>query len=87
MSGWSWSMTPRAARDLERLPVEARRRIVAALDRLADDPATADIRKLAGLKDTWRLRAGDYRARFRPDHQARTFVVLRIDNRSSAYRD
>ncbi len=86
-SGWRYVLTPRARRDMERVPVQMRRRIFAALGRLAADPAGADRRKMRGSDDEWRLRVGDWRVRYDIDRATRTIVVLHVAPRGRAYRD
>src|SRR5262245_23027022 len=63
-SGWTWVLTNPAERDLRRIRAEDRRRMLDALDRLAEDPRSGDIRKLAGRTGEWRLRVGELRVRF-----------------------
>jgi mRNA-degrading endonuclease RelE of RelBE toxin-antitoxin system len=57
-----------------------------ALQRLAEDPADAQLVKLKG-SDELRLRVGDWRVRLRLDIPARKVVVLRVLPRGRAYRD
>ncbi|MBI3977063.1 MAG: type II toxin-antitoxin system RelE/ParE family toxin [Chloroflexi bacterium] len=85
--GWRYVITPRAAKDLERLEPAARRRIFDALDRFVTDPSTGDRRKLQGRQSEWRLRVGDWRVRYWPDVDSRAIVVLRVLPRARAYRD
>jgi mRNA-degrading endonuclease RelE of RelBE toxin-antitoxin system len=82
---WSYRITPCARRDLERLDQPVKRRVVDALDRFVDDPFAADIRKLNPAE--WRLRVGDWPARFTFDDERRVIVVLRVLPRGRAYRN
>lgn len=77
----------RAERERDRIDRAARARILAAIERLAADPSAADIRKLAGRANEWRLRVGGYRVRFALDDQAGAIVVLHMRPRASAYRE
>ena len=86
-SAWRYILTPRAMRDMRRVPVQVRRRVFDALDRLAADPMGSGARKLRGSDDEWRIRVGDWRVRFEYDFGARTIVVLRVLPRGRAYRD
>lgn len=81
---WSYTVTPRARRDLRRLDPPVQQRIVGALDRFVQDPFSADIRKLNPAE--WRLRVGDWRVRFTFDDERRLIVVLRVLPRGRAYR-
>lgn len=52
---------PAAARQLRKLDAPARRRVLAAVELLAQDPRPTGSRKLAGGEGEWRVRTGDYR--------------------------
>jgi mRNA interferase RelE/StbE len=82
---WSYELTPPARRDLRRLDPPVQRRVLAALDRFVADPFAADIRRLNRIE--WRLRVGDWRARFSFDDERRVIVVLHVLPRGRAYRD
>ena len=69
------------------VPVEMRRRILAAVDQLARDPRSADRRKLSGRVGEWRLRVGGWRVLYGFDAERQTIVVLRVLPRHRAYRD
>ncbi len=85
-AGWRYILLPRAQHDIERAPPQMRRRIFAALDRLAADRRRGDVRKLQGAAE-WRLRVGDWRVRFEFDEPHETIVVLHVLPRGRAYRD
>jgi len=59
-------------------------RIIAAVHQFAEH-GRGDVRKLHGSRAEWRLRVGDYRARFTYAPE-RTLVVLRVHQRDRAYR-
>lgn len=82
---WRIELSRAAEKDLADLPKHVRLTVARALDRLATDPGRADVRKLVGRSDEWRLRAGRWRVRFRFDGTRGTIYVLRIVHRSSAY--
>lgn len=84
---WRYELTPRAQRNMRRLDLVTRERVLTALDRLINDPASGDQRKLHGVDDEWRLRVGDWRVRFRRETANLTIVVLQILPRGRAYRD
>jgi mRNA interferase RelE/StbE len=83
---WSLEVANPARKDLRALPKQAGDAVAAELDRLIDDPASADIRKLAGRQGEWRLRVGEYRAILQFDNSSGTIVVKRILPRREAYR-
>lgn len=74
-----------AAKDLRRIPLSDRRRLIEAIDRLADEPLAGAALKgeFSGLR---RLRVGDYRIIYEAIHQELVILVVRVGHRSSAYR-
>jgi mRNA-degrading endonuclease RelE of RelBE toxin-antitoxin system len=81
---WSVEFERRAAKDLERLDPPLCQRVFAALERLAGDPQSAGLRKLAGRPQS-RLRVGDWRVIVELDLARRTIVVVRVLPRGRAY--
>jgi mRNA interferase RelE/StbE len=81
---WSVEFERRAAKDLERLDRPVRQRVFTAIERLADDPQSAWLRKLAGRLES-RLRVGDWRVIVELDVAQRTIVVVRVLPRGRAY--
>lgn len=76
-------LTHRAARDLERLDLPTRRRILAKLRDLAADPL-ARARRLSDPRlGSFRYRIGDYRVVF--DLEGDIVVVLRVGHRREIY--
>jgi mRNA interferase RelE/StbE len=84
---WELRWTARAVKDARRLDHQTRVRIVDAIETLANDPATADVRPLAGQETRWRLRVGDWRVIFWFDPADNAIYVARVAHRSAAYRD
>ena len=84
---WQLALTRRAQRDLDRLGDREREAIEARLGRMVDDPGGADVKKLGGRGDEWRLRVGRWRVILRLDNAAGTIYALRVLPRSEAYRD
>ncbi|GAA1284318.1 type II toxin-antitoxin system RelE/ParE family toxin [Pseudonocardia aurantiaca] len=54
-------MLTEAARQLRKLDPQARRRVQAALELLADEPRPPAATQLVGGAGEWRVRTGDYR--------------------------
>ncbi|MGH8303537.1 MAG: type II toxin-antitoxin system RelE family toxin [Steroidobacteraceae bacterium] len=81
---WAVEFERRAERDLERLDRQVKERVLGAIDRLAQDPLSADLRKLTGRPEL-RLRVGDWRVILELDIAARTIVIERILPRGRAY--
>jgi mRNA-degrading endonuclease RelE of RelBE toxin-antitoxin system len=79
---WSVEFERRADRDLERLDPQVKQ--LAALDRLASDPHSADLRKLKGRAES-RLRVGGWRVILELEVASRTIVIQRVLPRGRAY--
>jgi len=72
-----------AIKQLEKLDPSISRRIFKAVEDLALDPFSKDIKKLKGLSD-FRLRVGDYRIIFSISQN--TITILKIGHRSHIYQ-
>ena len=77
---------PLAVRQLEELPRDVQKRLAAKLDALRDDPFPPGCRKMAGLPDTWRIRAGDYRMVYQVHRGILLVLVLTVGHRRDVYR-
>lgn len=84
---WQVRISRRARKQMEDIPLRDREFIVNALDRLAENPYSGNIRKLTGLENEWRLRVGQWRVRFVINDDEHTIDVLRVLPRDKAYRD
>ena len=73
-------------KDLSRLSSEIHDRVVAAIQALANKSAPAGCRKLAGSKNDWRVRVGDYRVVYEIADQTRVVRVNRVRHRREVYR-
>lgn len=74
-----------AARELQRIERPDRERLIAAIDRLAENPFAGSALKgeLRGLR---RIRVGDYRLIYEVREQDLVVLVLRVAHRREAYR-
>ena len=82
--GYRLIFTRRAARDLEALEPEVRRRIGEALERYRQEPLRRARRMAGPALGGYRFRIGDYRVIF--DLEGDEIVVLRVGHRSQIYR-
>ena len=78
---WRVNVAGPAQKALSRLPEADRDRLVAAIDAIAINPYTGDIRKLGG--DTYRRRVGSYRIFFDIVTALRAVHVTAITRRTS----
>ncbi|MCL4236378.1 MAG: type II toxin-antitoxin system RelE/ParE family toxin [Deltaproteobacteria bacterium] len=77
--------TKPAVKALERLDAPTRRRIIGALDRLAES-GHGDVKMLKGAEEEWRLRVGTWRVRFTWQVEPRSLVILDVRARGSVYK-
>jgi len=75
-----------ARRALLRLPVDASRRIEAAIDDLARDPRPRGAKKLAVQQNLYRLRVGDYRVLYEIHERVLLVLVVAAGHRREVYR-
>jgi len=75
---------PVAARAIRKLPPEAKRRIQAVIELLADDPRPPAAKKLTARPE-WRVRTGDYRVLYRIEDRVLTVVVVHAGHRRDVY--
>lgn len=75
-----------AEKDLGRLSHDIHDRIIAAIQQLARSPRPAGARKLAGAKNHWRIRVGDYRVLYEIADTIRVGRVNHVRHRREVYR-
>ncbi len=75
-----------AEKDLKRLSAEIHDRVIAAIRALGQNPRPPDCRKLAGSKNDWRIRVGDYRVIYEIADTIRIVRVNRVRHRREVYR-
>lgn len=75
-----------AERDLSRLSPELHDRAIVAIRALAQNPRPPGCRKLAGSKNDWRIRVGDYRVVYEIADAIRIVRVNRVRHRREVYR-
>lgn len=85
MARYSLLIRRSAEKEIERLPLRVRRRVVARISALATDPRPPGCVKLSG-HDKYRIRQGAYRIVYTIDDAVVTVVVVRVAHRRDAYR-
>lgn len=78
--------SPRADRDFDSLPQEAKKRVQIRIDALADNPRPVGVEKLAGEAGTYRVRVGTYRILYEIHDRVLLVVLLKIGHRREIYR-
>ena len=78
----------RAVRQLRAIPQPTALTILQALTPLGDDPrrSDADIKKLAGYSDRYRLRVVDYRVIYEIADTQLIILIVGVGHRREAYR-
>lgn len=69
---------------MRKLPPEARARVGAAIQLLAEEPRPPAAKKLTGRPE-WRVRTGDYRVLYRIEDSVLTVVVVHAGHRREVY--
>ena len=79
-------VAPAAVRQLRKLLPEARRRIQAAVELLAETPRPPGAKKLSGSSGDWRVRTGDYRIIYEIQDDRLIVLVVAAGRRREVYR-
>ena len=74
-----------AQKELNRLPDEIVKRILARLTGLETNPRPPDVKKLKG-RDAWRIRVGDYRVIYEIHDRVLQILVITVGHRREVYR-
>ena len=75
-----------AERDLKSLPAALFTRIVPRIKALADTPRPTGCHKLAGSRNDWRIRVGDYRVIYEIEDARKQVKIFRVRHRREVYR-
>jgi len=75
-----------ARKDLERLSASIVNRIFFKIEALAQNPRPSSCRKLQGVENLWRIRAGDYRVVYQVFDEELVVDIVAVRHRSKAYR-
>jgi mRNA interferase RelE/StbE len=75
-----------AKRELAKLPRGPKQRVAAAIDDLAREPRPRRARLMAGERQIWRIRVGDYRVLYLIHDDRLMVLVVRVGHRREVYR-
>ena len=73
-------------KDLRGLPTGDVARIIAAVEKLSEEPLPHGSQKLSGSEHTYRIRVGDYRVIYEVLLAAKRIEVQRVRHRKDVYR-
>ncbi|QIK62631.1 type II toxin-antitoxin system RelE/ParE family toxin [Leucobacter viscericola] len=79
-------VSPAAARDLKKLDPQARRRVQAAIELLAETPRPPAAKPLVNSGGSWRVRTGDYRIIYDIYDDRVLVLILSAGHRREVYR-
>jgi mRNA interferase RelE/StbE len=85
VASYSLLIKPSAGKEIEALPKQDRRRIVAKITSLSRDPRPPGCEKLSG-HDQYRLRQGNYRILYEIQDLDLLVVVVKVGHRRDVYR-
>lgn len=85
---YAFEFTAAARRQLRTIDQTTALRILHALSRIGDDPYRddADVKKLSGYDDLYRLRVGVYRIAYTIDDGKLIILVVEVGHRRDIYR-
>ena len=78
-------VAPAAVRRLRKLDPQARRRVQAAIELLAEQPRPSGATKLVGGAGEWRVRTGDYRIVYEIHDGVLLVLVVALGHRRDVY--
>ena len=73
-------------KDLRAIPAHEVERIVAAVEKLSDEPFPYGFQKLTGAAHTYRIRIGDYRVVYEVLVESKIVEIARVRHRKDVYR-
>ena len=85
MASYNLEIKPSAKRELCNLPKPVAARLTTLIQGLKENPYPPGTRKMAGMQDAWRIRAGDYRIVYRILGNILTIEVIRIGHRGDEF--
>ena len=85
MASYKLLIKPTAGKEIEAVPKQDRRRIVAKITSLSRDPRPPGCEKLSG-HDQYRLRQGNYRILYEIQDLDLVVLVVKVGHRRDVYR-
>ena len=70
---------------LKKLEKQTQIQILQTIRNFCLDPGSADLKKLKGRKNEWRIRSGDYRILFEWQNSKMRILVIKIGHRKEIY--
>jgi mRNA interferase RelE/StbE len=86
MAEYRLSFARSAGKELDRLDPPVAKRVMSAIEKLAQNPRPPGCVKLHGSQDEWRIRIGDWRVVYSVNDKTKTVDVAAVRHRSDVYR-
>ena len=80
---WELKLSSKALKYLDDIPKDDAGTILEAVNAFSSDPYHGDIKKMAGLDNTWRRRLGNYRVFYTIFTKEKVVLIFRIERRTS----
>jgi len=77
---------PAALRQFEKLSRDMQKRISARIADLQNNPFPSGCKKLSGVSDAWRIRAGDYQVVYQVRREILLVLILTVGHRREICR-
>ena len=87
MNSWQIQFERAARKSLKRMPANLKKRIMAAINRLAEDPFPTGSSRLVGFEELYRIRVGDWRVLYTIENDRLVILVVDIAPRGRVYRN
>ena len=80
---WVLQIDPSVSKTFKKIPQNFTKRIVTAIEALPENPFAGDVQKMAGEKNVWRRRIGEYRFFFEILSQENIIHVFHVERRTT----
>jgi len=74
-----------AEKNFKKTPKEIKKKIIAAVAELKNNPRPLNVRKISDSESSYRIRIGDYRIIYEIDEKRKKINIFRIRHRKEAY--
>ena len=85
MSSYRVELSSGAAKQLRKLDLPIRRRLLLAIADLESNPRPDGVKKLNGTSNAWRIRIGDYRVLYEIHEDELVVLIFRSAHRREVY--
>jgi mRNA interferase RelE/StbE len=87
MEPYKINFQPSVEKDLRKLSSENCDRLLARIEKLANEPLPVQSLKLKGTEGLYRIRVGDYRIVYEVDLLSKSILIHYVRHRREVYRD